>query len=103
MKERSSDQTAASKQGILIVDDDSHILAVLEARLASAGFRVHTAASGREALEILKVRPLDLIITDVRMPGMGGMDLFTEVRTLRPELPVIFSPPTVRFPMPYGL
>jgi len=90
LKERSSDQTAPSKQAILIVDDDSHILAVLEARLASAGFRVHTATNAREALDILKTHPLDLIITDVRMPGMGGMDLFTEVHALRPELPVMF-------------
>ena len=90
MKERSSEQTATPKQAILIVDDDPHILAVLEARLGSAGFRVHTADSGREALEILRAHPLDLVVTDVRMPGMGGMDLFTEVRALRPDLPVIF-------------
>ena len=90
MKDRSSDQTGTSRHNLLIVDDDPHILAVLEARLASAGFRVHTALSAQEALEILKAHPLDLIITDVRMPGMGGMDLFTEVRTLRPDLPVIF-------------
>ena len=90
MKDRSSDQTATTKQTILIVDDDSHILAVLEARLASAGFRVHTAISAQEALDILKTHPLDLIISDVRMPGMGGMDLFSQVHALQPELPVIF-------------
>ncbi len=90
MKDRSPDQIATSKQAILIVDDDHHILEVLEARLSSAGFRVHTAISAHEALDILKAHPLDLIISDVRMPGMGGMDLFTEVRGLRPELPVIF-------------
>ena len=90
MKDRSSDQTGTSRPTLLVVDDDPHILAVLEARLASAGFRVHTAISAQEALEILKAHPLDLIITDVRMPGMGGMDLFTEVHALRPELPVIF-------------
>lgn len=90
MKDRSSDQTAKTKQAILIVDDDSHILAVLEARLASAGFRVRTAINAQEALDILKTHPLDLIITDVRMPGMGGMDLFTQVHALQPELPVMF-------------
>jgi DNA-binding NtrC family response regulator len=90
LKDRSSDQTATTKQAILIVDDDSHILAVLEARLNSAGFRVHTALSAQEALDILKTRPLDLIISDVRMPGMGGMDLFSQVHALQPELPFIF-------------
>ncbi len=90
MKDRSSDQTASSRQAILIVDDDPHILEVLEARLSSAGLRVRTAISAQEALEALKTHPVDLIITDVRMPGMGGMDLYVEVHALRPELPVIF-------------
>jgi DNA-binding NtrC family response regulator len=90
LKDRSSDQTASSRQTVLIVDDDHHILEVLEARLSSAGLRVRTAVSAREALEILKAHPVDLLITDVRMPGMGGMDLFSEARAMRPELPVIF-------------
>ncbi|NLI83143.1 MAG: sigma-54-dependent Fis family transcriptional regulator [Deltaproteobacteria bacterium] len=79
-----------SKQIILAVDDDSSILQVLEARLSSVDFRVLTANSGQEALDIVKSRPVDLLISDVRMPGMGGMDLLTAVRAIRPELPVIF-------------
>jgi DNA-binding NtrC family response regulator len=90
LKDRSSDPTASSRQTVLIVDDDHHILEVLEARLSSAGLRVHTAISGPEALEILKAHPVDLLISDVRMPGMGGMDLFGEAHAMRPELPVIF-------------
>ncbi len=79
-----------SKQTILIVDDDPHILEVLEARLTSAGYRVFTAPGAREALDTVKSYPIDLLISDVKMPGMGGMDLFTEVRSLHHELPVIF-------------
>ncbi len=77
------------KQNILVVDDDLHILEVLEARFSSAGFRVFTAPEARKALGILNDRQVDLLITDVRMPSMGGMDLLREVRALRPELPVI--------------
>jgi len=79
-----------SKQTILVVDDDLHILEVLEARLSSVEFKVLKATSAQEALEIIKSQQVDLLITDVRMPGMGGMDLFEEVRSLKPVLPVIF-------------
>jgi DNA-binding NtrC family response regulator len=72
------------------VDDDPHILEVLETRLSSAGFRTITAAGGQEAIEILHSQQVDLMISDVRMPGLGGMDLLKEVRELQPELPIIF-------------
>lgn len=78
------------KQKILVVDDDLHILEVLEARLSSAKYKVFTAPGAKQALEILEDQPMDLMISDVRMPGMGGMDLLKEVHELRPELPVIF-------------
>lgn len=90
MKGRSIEQSGQSRGNVLVVDDDLHILDVLEARLSSAHFRVFRAASGHEALEILKDEAVDLLISDVRMPGMGGMDLFSEVHALFPELPVIF-------------
>ena len=78
------------KQTILAVDDDLSILQVLEARLSAVEFQVLTATGGREALDIIKSGHVDLLISDVRMPGMGGMDLFAEVRAICPELPVIF-------------
>jgi len=78
------------QQTILVVDDDPHILEVLETRLSSAGFRAITAAGGQEAMEILHSQQVDLMISDVRMPGLGGMDLLKEVRELQPELPIIF-------------
>lgn len=90
MKERGADQSTPSRQTILVVDDDPHILEVLEARLSSAQYTVLTAASGPEAVELLKRQPVALMISDVRMPGMGGMDLFGEVHALFPDLPVIF-------------
>ncbi|MFZ2445691.1 MAG: sigma-54 dependent transcriptional regulator [Syntrophobacteraceae bacterium] len=79
-----------TKPTILVVDDDHNILAVLEARLSSIDYQVLTASGGEEALEILKSKPVDLMITDVKMPGMGGMDLFSASQSVRPGLPVMF-------------
>jgi len=84
------ENTLDYQQTILVVDDEPHILEVLETRLSSAGFRTITAAGGQEAMEILHSQQVDLMISDVRMPGLGGMDLLKEVRELQPELPIIF-------------
>lgn len=74
----------------MIVDDDLNVLEVLEARLLSNGFRVFKAVDGQQAMDLLKSQSIDLLISDMKMPGMSGMDLFHEVRDLFPELPVIF-------------
>ena len=79
-----------SQQSILVVDDDRHVLEVLEARLSSGGFQVLKATGAPEALKIIKTQHVDLLISDMKMPGMGGMGLLTEVRSLRPGLPLIF-------------
>ncbi len=82
--------SAPAKPKILVVDDDRSILAVLEARLSSIDYRVATASGGEEALELLNAGPVDLMITDVKMPGLGGMDLFSAAQQIYPGLPVIF-------------
>jgi len=79
-----------SKQTILVVDDDLHILEVLEARLSSVELRVLTATGAEAALDIIRSKHVDLLISDIRMPGMGGMELLEKVRSVHPELPVIF-------------
>lgn len=75
---------------ILIVDDDTNVLEVLDARLSSAGFEIYKADSGAQALKILRKTPVDLMISDMKMPGMSGMELLVEARELRPELPIFF-------------
>jgi DNA-binding NtrC family response regulator len=75
---------------ILVVDDDLHILEVLEARLSSVGCQVLKAPGPREALKILKMQPVDLMISDMKMPDMGGMELLREARSFLPSLPVVF-------------
>lgn len=80
----------SSKQKILIVDDDPNVLEVLTARLTSAGFAVIKANNAEKALNHVRERQLDVIISDMKMPNMSGMDLFLEVRAINPSLPVLF-------------
>lgn len=75
---------------ILVVDDDLNVLEVLQARLASAGYETCRAASAREAIEILKNTTVDLMVSDIKMPGMSGTQLFKKVQATHPDLPVIF-------------
>lgn len=74
---------------VLIVDDDFSILEVLEARLGAAGFAVAKATSGQEALEILQKQKIDLLVSDIKMPEMSGLQLQTKAITMFPTLPII--------------
>jgi DNA-binding response OmpR family regulator len=65
---------------ILVVDDQPLSLATLQAALELDGYQIHTASNGLEALEILKVTPIDLIIADIAMPKMNGYQLYEAVR-----------------------
>ncbi len=75
---------------VLIVDDDPSILEVLEARLVAAGFSVSKANSGKAALLFLKKHSVDILVSDIKMPEMSGIELLQEVSTILPYLPVIF-------------
>lgn len=77
------------EQKVLVVDDDPSIQQVLEARLLSAGYGVVIAASGEEALMRLESGPIDLVISDIKMPGMSGRELLWECMQRWPGLPVI--------------
>ena len=75
---------------VLIVDDNLSILEVLDARLAAAGFIPHRASSGPAALEILNNERVDVLVSDIKMPEMSGLELLEKVRPNFPQLPVIF-------------
>ena len=77
-------------QSVLIVDDDRNVLEVLDARLSSCGLHIHKADGGRQALQILGTRRIDLVVSDVKMPEMDGMSLLAEIIKRWPGLPVIF-------------
>jgi DNA-binding NtrC family response regulator len=81
------DKTMSS---ILIVDDDLNVLEVLDARLQSAGFHTYKAENGRDALRLIKDTKIDLLISDMKMPGMSGMEVLSKARDLQPGLPIIF-------------
>src|SRR4030042_741480 len=74
---------------ILIVDDDQNIRKVLRNLLGKEGFNVLTASDVDKALPCIDAQDLDLIVTDLKMPGKSGMDLLTLVHERRPTVPVI--------------
>jgi response regulator RpfG family c-di-GMP phosphodiesterase len=71
---------------VLIVDDDPALRKILSVMLTHADFRCRTAACGEEALGLLESEPTDVVISDLRMPGISGMDLLIEVRERYPHL-----------------
>ncbi len=77
------------KQKILIVDDEHSVCSVLSRRLATEGYLCTVARTGREALDQLYKDEFSLIITDIKMPGMDGIELLRNVRTSNPNVPVI--------------
>ncbi len=74
---------------LLIIDDEKSLLEVLEVVFKKEGYKVKTATSGTEALEILNSNSVDLVITDIRMPHISGMDVLRFVKNNTPEVPVI--------------
>jgi len=74
---------------ILVVDDDADVRFILSAVLEAAGFNVYEAGDGLEAVECLKRRRYDVLLTDYRMPKMDGLELLDVVRAMWPDLPVI--------------
>lgn len=76
---------------ILICEDDALISLDLAEELRDAGYEVLEAASAREALNLLKIEPLDVLITDVGLPDRSGEDLAQEARNISANLPVIFA------------
>ena len=71
---------------VLCVDDEPNILAALKRTLRGAGFGALTAGSGAEALEILEKLPVDIVLSDMRMPGIDGAQLLEQVHTRWPHV-----------------
>ncbi|RJR26424.1 MAG: sigma-54-dependent Fis family transcriptional regulator [Desulfobacteraceae bacterium] len=76
-------------QTILIVDDEKNYLVLLEALLGAEGYEILTASRALDALSVLRESDVDLVITDMKMPGMSGMELLEECSKLKPDVPVI--------------
>ncbi|KTT27963.1 sigma 54-interacting transcriptional regulator [Pseudacidovorax intermedius] len=86
-----SDTSKAAAPGarILVVDDDADMLRLLSLRLAAAGYQVTAVTSAESALTQLEIEHPRLVLSDVRLPGRDGLQLFDEIRKRHPTLPVI--------------
>lgn len=74
---------------VLVVDDEKNYLVVLEDLLMDEGHDVLTASSAMEALEIMKSHSVSTVLTDIKMPGMSGIELLEKIKAVDPDLPVI--------------
>jgi excisionase family DNA binding protein len=85
-------RTPAAPSGrprVLVVDDEASIRDLLSKTLALAEYEVDLAPDGRTALERLRIMPYDLLITDLKMPGVDGLAVIREARRLKADIPVI--------------
>jgi len=84
-----AERTSTSRAKVLVVDDEPAITVALAKRLRRDGYECVTAGSGEEALKRLATEELDLVITDVRMPGMSGIELLKEIKRRDADIQVI--------------
>jgi DNA-binding NtrC family response regulator len=77
------------ERSILVVDDEPGVRLALQVNLARNGLNVRVASDAKEAAEILRAEPFDLVLTDVRMPGASGLDLVQKIHEAWPEMAVI--------------
>jgi len=85
---------------VLIVDDDKDLLEVITDLLELYGYEVYMAIEGEDALDVMKERDINAVVSDIRMPGMDGFYLMTEIKNNFPGVPVVlmtgFSPDDAR-------
>lgn len=76
---------------ILVADDEMSIRLLYSEELKEEGYEVYLASNGKEALEIVETVPLDLVILDIKMPEMDGIEALRQIKERRPDLPVLLS------------
>ena len=74
---------------ILIIDDDQEMRSLLKEFFEGEGFETHEASNGLEGLKTLRRESFDFIITDIRMPGLTGLDILPGIRKLQPQAFII--------------
>lgn len=78
-----------SEATLLVADDEEAQRKTLTGYLKKQGYIIHAANSGREGMEILRRNPVDLVLTDIRMPEMGGLDFLFAIKEINPEIGVV--------------
>jgi excisionase family DNA binding protein len=81
--------STAARPRVLVADDEASIRDLLAKTLALAEYEVDLVPDGRSAIERLRIMPYDLLITDLKMPGVDGLAVIREARRLRADIPVI--------------
>ena len=81
----------SGKRTLLVVDDEVEALELLKDFLTMEGYKVVTAENAEEALQHLEDQDIDLMVTDIRMPGMSGVELTRKVKSLKPRVGVIIN------------
>jgi response regulator RpfG family c-di-GMP phosphodiesterase len=76
---------------ILIVDDEKSICEILAQFLTLKGYKVYLAGSAEEAIKVLKADPIDIVLSDIKMPGLSGVDLLKWIREYNPSVPVLLT------------
>jgi two-component system, OmpR family, KDP operon response regulator KdpE len=74
---------------VLVVDDEAALRKVIRASLAASGFSVEEAGTGKDALSLVQHRPFDLVLLDVNMPGMSGIEACRQIRELAPRTGIV--------------
>lgn len=86
------------KERILIVDDEENICAVLSHALTAKGYEVETASSCQLALDLFESKPFNLVLQDIKMPGMGGIELIRKYKGKKPSVMIIVITAFSNFP-----
>jgi two-component system response regulator (stage 0 sporulation protein F) len=87
---------------ILVADDEMSIRLLYSEELKEEGYDVVTAANGKEALEIVGREPLDLVILDIKMPEMSGIEVLRQIKEKFPDLPVLLSSAYSEYKQDFG-
>ncbi|MEK6627110.1 MAG: response regulator [Bdellovibrionota bacterium] len=78
-----------NNKNVLVVDDEIEIRKALIFDLKRRGCNIFEAANGTDAIEIVKKNPIDIVVTDVRMPNGDGVDLLKQIRAYNPKIPIV--------------
>jgi DNA-binding NtrC family response regulator len=81
--------THHEKAAILVVEDETKMRRLLELQLGEEGFVVHSAADAETGLQLLVREKIDLVVTDLRLPGMGGLEFLQAAKRVNAALPVV--------------
>jgi two-component system, OmpR family, response regulator CpxR len=84
------------KRTILCVDDNEQSLSIRKVMLETRGYRVVTCASGEEALKVFESGGIDLVLTDLIMPGVDGTELIARIKSISPQTPAILFSGKIR-------